>query len=229
VDSSSERGRARVGFFEGLYSPQQYVKRASSSSWVNLTPTTTSAHATTTITLTSTAVTCTAVGGPAYIPYVSGFPQGGALTSVRPMRPAVMLQSVELSGSFPRAWAGSVNHHAQSGNFEAIWGDASTRSSRPPKFDRGQVVSRQTDRAVGPGASSEHYLSHSQGVGPAAVAWPDVVSHGGYGARPKTTGSARQMESGSGIPSRNSSTTEGGPVQPVNLGQPSLPSGVHVL
>jgi len=107
------------------------------------------------------------------------------------------------------------------------------------EFDRGQVVSRQTDRAVGPGVSSEHYLSHSQGVGPAAVAQPDVVSQRGYGARPKTTGSARQMESarietgltglppGSGTPSRNSSTVEGGQVEPVNLRQPSLPSGVH--
>jgi len=73
------------------------------------------------------------------------------------------------------------------------------------------------------------------------VAQPDVVCHGGYGARPKTTGLARQMESawtetgptglppGSVIPSqnRNSSTAEGGPLQPVNLGQPRLPSGVH--
>jgi len=111
----------------------------------------------------------------------------------------------------------------------------STRSSRQPEFDRGQVVSRQTDRAVGPGASHEHYLSHSQRVGPATVARPDVVSHGGYGARPKTTGSARQMESawtetrptvlppGSGIPSGNSSTVEAGHVQPVNLRQPGLP------
>jgi len=74
-----------------------------------------------------------------------------------------MSQSVKLSGGFLKAWAGSANHHAQSGNFEAIWGDASTRSSHPPKIDRSQVVSRQTNRAVGPGVSSEHYLSHSQG------------------------------------------------------------------
>jgi len=101
--------------------------------------------------------------GPVYVPYVRGLPQGG-LTSVCPVQPAVVLQSVELSGSLPRAWAGSVNHHAESGNFEAIWGDASTHSSRQPEFDTGQVVSRQTDRAVGPGMSSEHYLSHSQGL-----------------------------------------------------------------
>ena len=112
VDSSSEQGRD-LGFFKDLHSPRQYVERASSSTWVSLT--TTSAHATMTTTLTSTVVTCTAVCGPAYVPYVSGFPQEGGLISVHPMRPAVVSQSVELSGSFPRAWAGSVNHHAQSG------------------------------------------------------------------------------------------------------------------
>jgi len=96
-----------------------------------------------------------------------------------------MSQSVELTGSFPRAWAGPVSQHAVSGNFKAIWGDASTLSSRQPEFDRGQVVSRQTDRAVGPGASGEHYLSHSLGVVSAVVAWPDVVSQEGYSTGPK--------------------------------------------
>jgi len=117
--------------------------------------------------------------------------------------------------------------------------DVSTRSSSQPEFNRGQVASRQTDRAVGPGASSKLYLSYSQGVGPATVARSDVVSYGGYGARPKTTGSARQMEPawteagptvlppGSGIPSQNSSTAEGGQAQPVNLGQPGPLSVVH--
>jgi len=137
-------------------------------------------------------------------------------------------------------WAGPVSQHAVSGNFEAFWGDVSTHSRHQPEFDRGRVVSRQTDRAVGPGASSEHYLSHSQGVDSATVARPDVVSHGGYGARPKTTGSASQMESAwtetgpmvlpppsSGVPSQNSSTAETGQVPPINPGQPGLPSAVH--
>jgi len=75
VDSSSERGR-ELGPFEGLCSPQQCFERASSSIWASITPTTTSAHTTTTTTLTSTVVTCTAVGGPAYVPYVSGLSQG---------------------------------------------------------------------------------------------------------------------------------------------------------
>jgi len=109
-------------------------------------------------------------------------------------------------------------------------GDASTRSSRQPEFDRSQVVSRQTDRAVRQGVSSEHYLSHGQGVGPTAVAQLDVVSHGSYGTRLKATGSAGQMESawtetgqaglalGPGMSARDSSTTEGGHVQPINLG-----------
>jgi len=96
VDSSRERGR-KLGLFEGLCSPQQYVEQVSSSTWASLTPTMTSTHATTTTTLTSMIVTCAAVGGPAYVPYVSGLPQGG-LTSVCPMRPAVVSQSVKLSG-----------------------------------------------------------------------------------------------------------------------------------
>ena len=68
---------------------------------------------------------------------------------------------------------------------------------------------------------------------------PDVLSHGGYGARPKTTGLARQTESvwaeagptklqpGSGVPSRDSSAAEVGYRQPAHLGQPSQTSGVH--
>jgi len=135
--------------------------------------------------------------------------------------------------------AGPISPHAVTGNFTAIWGNVSTCSSSQPEFDRGQVVSRQTNRAVGPGSSSEHYLSHSQGVDSATVMRPDVVFNGGYGSRPKTTGAARQMESawtgagpmmlpsGSGMPLQNSSTAEGGQVQPANLGQLSPPNAVH--
>jgi len=109
VDPSRERGR-ELRLFEGLCSPHPYGEGGSSSNWARCMPTTTSAHATTTTTLTSTIVTCTAVGGPpgpAYIPYVTvrGPPYGG-LTSVCPMRPAVVSQSVELSvaGTFPGRW-----------------------------------------------------------------------------------------------------------------------------
>jgi len=63
--------------------------------------------------------TCAAVGGPAYVPHVNGLPQWG-LTSVRPMRPAVVSQSVILLGSFPRVWAGPATRHAEFGNFEAM-------------------------------------------------------------------------------------------------------------
>jgi len=195
MDPSRERGR-EFGFFEGLRLPHPFGEGDSSANWARCMPTMTSAHATTTTTLTSTVVTCTAVGGLPYVPYatVRGPPYGG-LTSVRPVRPAVVSQSVEPSGSFPRALAGSVSPHAMLGNFEAIWGNVSTCSSSQSEFDRGQVASRQTERAVGPGAPGEHYLSHSQGVDSAAVVRPDVVSNGGYGARPKTTGLARQTES----------------------------------
>jgi len=105
-----------------------------------------------------------------------------------------MSRFVELSGSFHSAWPNLVNQRAVSGNYEGIWGDVATFSTQQPEFDRNQIVSRQPDRAVGPGASGEHYLSHSQSEEPAAVARPEVISNVGYGARPKTTDSARQMD-----------------------------------
>ena len=117
----------------------------------------------------------------------------------------------------------------------------STRACRQPEFDRGQVASRQTDRAVGAVASGEHYLSHSQGVHSAAVVWPDVVSNGGYGARPKTTGSARQTESAwmeaglmmlpsaAGIAFTKFQCRRGraSAAREANLGQPSPPNAVR--
>jgi len=71
--------------------------------------------------------------------------------------------------------------------------------------------------------------------------WPDVLSQGGYGARPKTTGSARQTESvweeaeptklqpGSGVPSRDSSAAKVGYGQPAHLGQLRQPSGAKFI
>jgi len=78
------------------------------------------------------------------------------------MRPAVVSQSLKTSGSFPGAWSGSVTRHAEFRNFEAVWGDSSTRNGLQAKFDRFQVVSRLTNRAVEPVGFDEHYLSHSQ-------------------------------------------------------------------
>jgi len=115
VDVRSDHGR-ELGPFEAPSSPRQRCERAPTSTRVGPVPTTTNAQTTTTTTLTSTVATCTAVGGPVYVPYVSGLPQWGP-TSVRPMRPAVMSQSVELLGSFPTAWAGPVTRHAEFGNF----------------------------------------------------------------------------------------------------------------
>jgi len=67
VDSSSEQGR-ELGTFEGPCSPHQHFEQALTSIWASTTPTT-SAQTTTTTTLTSTVATCSAVGGPAYVPY----------------------------------------------------------------------------------------------------------------------------------------------------------------
>ena len=67
VDSRSEHGR-ELGPFEDPCSPRQHRERAPTSTRVGPVPTTTSVQTTTTITLTSTVATCTAVGGPAYVP-----------------------------------------------------------------------------------------------------------------------------------------------------------------
>jgi len=154
---------------------------------------------------------------------VSGQPQGG-LTSVHPARQAYMSRFVKPSRSFPSMWPSSIGQCTVTGNYGGIWGDVATRSIQQPEFDRSQIVSRQTDRAVVPGVSGEHYLSNSQGVDPAAVTRPEVVSNGGYGAKPKRADSARQMDaawaearpmvlsSGPGTSSWSSSTTEVGQV-----------------
>ena len=84
-----------------------------------------------TTTLTSTTVTCTALGGPAYVPYVSGEPQRG-LTSVRPTRQAYMSRFVEPSGSFHSVWPGPVGKSTVTGNHEGIWRDVATHSTLQP-------------------------------------------------------------------------------------------------
>jgi len=73
-------------------------------------------------------------------------------------------QSVELLGSFPRAWPGPGTRCAEFGNFVIIWGDSSARSSLRPEIDRSQVASRPVDRGVELGAPGERYLSHGQGL-----------------------------------------------------------------
>jgi len=138
-------------------------------------------------------------------------------------------QSIDILWSFPGAWSG----HNEFGDFEAFWGDLSAHSGLRAKFDR------LIDRAVGPVGFDERYLSHSQEVSPATVPHHDLVSHGGYGARPKMAGSARQKESvwagagpmelqpSSGIPLPDSSATETGYGQPAYLGQPRQSSQAH--
>ena len=91
-----------------------------------------------------------------------------------------------------------------------------------------------------PGAPSEHYLTHGQGVGPATVQRSDALPQSGYGERPKTTAEARQMysagaeagpvglPSGPGVPVQGPRATEVGYELPSNLGQPNLPSGAHI-
>jgi len=161
MDQSSEWGSELGGFVDPCLS-RQPVERAVTSNWGGLTPTTTGAQTSTTATLTSTSVASSAVGGTVHALYARSPPHVG-LTSVGPTRQAFVSQSVELPGSFPRAWPGPGIRRAEFGNFETIWGDSSARSLRP-EFDRSQVASRPVDKAVELGAPGECYLSDGQGV-----------------------------------------------------------------
>ena len=113
VDPRSEHWR-ELGPFKTPCSPRQRCERAPTSTRAGPVLTTTSAQTsetTMTTTLISMVVTCAAVGGPAYVPYVGSLPQW-ELTSVHPVQPAVVLQSVEA-----RALAGPATRHAEFGNF----------------------------------------------------------------------------------------------------------------
>jgi len=174
--------------------------------------------------------------GPPYANYamVWGPPYAGA-TSGQPVRMAVVSQAVEPSGYFHSGWPGLVSQNAMIGNQGGFWGDAAARSLQPPDFDYNQIASRQIGRPVIPGASGEHYLGHSQYMDPAAVARPEVIPNVGYGARPKTTDFARQMDvawteagsramsSGPGASERSSNAGEVGHVLSGNLRQADPP------
>ena len=80
VDQSRERRSESRLYGDILVTCSLYPfggEGVSSSHGASQTPTATSVQTIFSITLTSTAVTCTALGGPAYVPYVSGQPQGG--------------------------------------------------------------------------------------------------------------------------------------------------------
>jgi len=120
MDQSTEQGSELGGFADPCL-PRQSFERAVPSNWGGLTPTTMGAQTSTTTTLTCTSVAGSAVGGPAHALYACG-PQQVGLTSVHPAQQVIVSQSVELPGSFPRAWPGPWTRRAEFGNFETIWG-----------------------------------------------------------------------------------------------------------
>jgi len=237
MDHSSRPGSELGGFMDPC-SSRQLVERAVTSNWGNVIPTMTGARTSTTTTLTSTYVTCSTVGGPVYVQYARGPPSTG-LTSVRPARQVFVSQSVEPSGSFPRARVGLGTLRPEVGNLETIWGDLSTRSNLQPEVDRSQVASRPEDRALEPVASGERYQSHGQGGNSVAVWQADSFSQGGHGTRPRTSVEPRQMDSagaeagsvgllpGPGASVLSSGSMKVGYVVPCNLRQSCPPSEVH--
>ena len=176
-------------------SSRQLVERAVTSNWGNVIPTMTGARTSTTTTLTSTYVTCSTVGGPAYVPHGHGLPSTG-LTSVRPVRQVFVSQSVEPTGSFPRARDSLGTLRPEFGNLETIWGDLATRSNLQPEVDRSQVASRPEDRAVEPVSSGTRYQSHGQRGNPATRSRAgSFICPGSHGEGPETTVMYRQTDS----------------------------------
>jgi len=103
TDHGDRTGSESGGFVDPC-SPRQSVERVVTSNLVGVIPTTTGARTSTTTTITSTYVTCSTVGGSAYVQN-GRMPPSVGLTSVRPAQQVFVsqLQFVELLGSFPRA------------------------------------------------------------------------------------------------------------------------------
>jgi len=102
MDQSSERGSEsrEYGDIRPPF-PSGGWKMVSSSAWANLMPTMVSVHTMCTTTLTSTMVTCTALGGPAYVPYVSGQPQGGGIDVCPSCTSSLHVALCRTIGEFP--------------------------------------------------------------------------------------------------------------------------------
>jgi len=120
MDQSGKWGSELGGYVDPCLARQSF-ERAAMSNWGGPSPTTTGAQMSTTTTLTSTSVASSALGGPAHALYARCPPHAG-LTPVHPARQAFVSQSVELPGSFPRAWPGLGTRRPEFGNFETIWG-----------------------------------------------------------------------------------------------------------
>jgi len=169
TDQNSRTGSASGGFADPC-SPRQPVERAVTSNLRGMVPTTTGARTSTTATITSTYVTCSTVGGSAYVQN-GRMPPSVGLTSVHPARQVFVSQSqlVEPSGSFPRARDSLGTLHPELGNVGMNWGDQVARSDVPPKFNRPPVVNRLGDRAVEPVSSGKCYQGRGREGNPAAV------------------------------------------------------------
>jgi len=90
-------------------------------------------------TITSTYVTCSTVGGLAYVQN-GRMPPSVGLTSVRPARQVFVSQSqlVEPSGSLPRARDSLGTLRPEFGNVGTNWGDQVAHSDVPPEFNSRQ-------------------------------------------------------------------------------------------
>ena len=217
VDHGRTFGRGR-GPYELPPPLCQHAEHTSTPGRAGLAPVTVGAQTSTTTTVTSTVATTVAMARPVYDPYIGRVPLSGPALA-RPVHPAAVSQFIDSSGRLPGEWAGFATPPTYVGDF-------------PTEFDGRFAASRPLDRAVGPARFDGRYPYHSQGDGPAAVPRQEPVPQGGYGARPKTAGSAGQTESawadarplesypGPGMPSQDSRAAEVGYGQPIYPGRP---------
>jgi len=89
-------------------------------------------------------------------------------------------QSVEPSGSFPRARDSLGTLRPEFGNTRTDWGDHVARSDIPPKFNGVPVVNGLGDRAVHPVRPGERYQSRGPEGNPAAVKRAVTFAPGGH-------------------------------------------------
>jgi len=160
VGQVGRTGNTSGGFVDPC-PPRQLAERPVTSNLGETIPVTTGARTSTTATITSTYVTCSTVGGSAYV-QDGRMPPSVVLTSMRPARQVFVSQpsqSIEPSGGFPRARDSLGTLRPEFKNGRTNWGDCIARSDVPPGVNRVPVVNGLGDRAVYPVPPGECYQS----------------------------------------------------------------------
>ena len=231
---------------------RQPPESAATSNLGDTIPVTTGARTSTTATITSTYVTCSTVGGSAYV-QDGRMPPSVGLASMRPVRQVFVsqpLQLVEPPGVFPRARDSLGTLRPEMGTGGLDWGERVARSDVPPEVNGVPVVNGLGDRAVYPVPPGERYQSRGPEGNPVAVERavtfapdsrdegmvitvqyrlmvPAAAEAGGVPRPGAHRPSSVPVKIGLEPPGRLRQTAEGGFEAPCSLRQACPPSAVH--